>query len=579
MMREQLTADSSPTDEEELARKARFRARVVTELAATEETYIEHLELIIKWFMEPLQQNGLLPENALSAVFGNLHAIRSVNQVLMESLQKENVGMAFLELGPFLKLYAAYAKSFQDSASLLQEWEQKSKQFRLFKERQEGRPEVKGLKLNALLITPVQRIPRYKMLLGELLENTPENHDDYSLLKEAVDHISQVALHINENVREHENFIKCLSIQTSLGDDGPKIVAPGRTFVKEGRLLKVSRKKGGRSNERMFFLFSDMLLYAKPRPLSMSEREMFICCCIFPLNHCAVHTVFGEPDSKGALFTISCKGELLFLYSENQEEVRAWIEELQKAISQYKQNRGTLRKDSSCKQPMRRSGIVKARKESLKQQKVLKTAAQVVASEDKPSSPLRDPMRRHLRTLAESTCITPARRFFSPKKPGVGYAASDVAMEMTGKPNLAYQTGLGDADKEEIEKENELDDNDSMEYDATMYHLDLPVSMLPDPLGGASSHHGGQQLSGLSMRRMQVFTDHEQLQLRRQESLMTTYSDHEEAMLCGRGAMPSLPNVKRGSLKMRNSPLDRLPEETSTSSEGGDVPHSYCTIL
>ena len=43
----------------------------------------------------------------------------------------------------------------------LQEWDQKSVEFSSFRRRQEASEEMNNLKLNALLITPVQRIPRF----------------------------------------------------------------------------------------------------------------------------------------------------------------------------------------------------------------------------------------------------------------------------------------------------------------------------------------------------------------------------------------------------------------------------------
>lgn len=41
-----------------------------------------------------------------------------------------------------------------------QEWEKRSVEFATFKKAQEMRAECKGLNLAALLITPVQRVPR-----------------------------------------------------------------------------------------------------------------------------------------------------------------------------------------------------------------------------------------------------------------------------------------------------------------------------------------------------------------------------------------------------------------------------------
>lgn len=46
---------------------------------------------------------------------------------------------------------------------IFQEWEKKCPKFASFKEQQEALEDARRLKLNALLITPIQRVPRYKL--------------------------------------------------------------------------------------------------------------------------------------------------------------------------------------------------------------------------------------------------------------------------------------------------------------------------------------------------------------------------------------------------------------------------------
>ena len=41
------------------------------------------------------------------------------------------------------------------------------------------RPELARLDLLALLIMPIQRIPRYKLLVDDLLRSTPPHHPDH----------------------------------------------------------------------------------------------------------------------------------------------------------------------------------------------------------------------------------------------------------------------------------------------------------------------------------------------------------------------------------------------------------------
>lgn len=54
--------------------------------------------------------------------------------------------------------------------------------FAKFIDNQETRPEVQ-MKLSALLIAPIQRIPRYCLLLQQVLENSTTHDSDYLTLK------------------------------------------------------------------------------------------------------------------------------------------------------------------------------------------------------------------------------------------------------------------------------------------------------------------------------------------------------------------------------------------------------------
>lgn len=54
--------------------------------------------------------------------------------------------------------------------------------------RQETRPEV-GKRLGSLLIAPIQRIPRYRLLLKELLNYTPASHPHYGSILRMYDSI------------------------------------------------------------------------------------------------------------------------------------------------------------------------------------------------------------------------------------------------------------------------------------------------------------------------------------------------------------------------------------------------------
>ena len=62
----------------------------------------------------------------------------------------------------------------------------------------------------------------------------------FFFLLDAYQQVELVAQHINQHIKQQDNFMKMLAIQKSLaGPAAPKILVPGRIFVKEGVLKKV----------------------------------------------------------------------------------------------------------------------------------------------------------------------------------------------------------------------------------------------------------------------------------------------------------------------------------------------------
>lgn len=89
---------------------------------------------------------------------------------------------------------------------------------------------------------PVQRVPRYEMLLRELLRlSLPDVFaEEYASLSKALEAIMDVACHINNHVRLAEHAHHMSHIQSRLtGRNIPHLIAPGRLFIKEGLLKKV----------------------------------------------------------------------------------------------------------------------------------------------------------------------------------------------------------------------------------------------------------------------------------------------------------------------------------------------------
>ena len=81
----------------------------------------------------------------------------------------------------------------------------------------EEAPRAQPAACPSFLIMPIQRVPRYKLLLQELLKNTPSTLiPDCASLEKALGLVSAVAAHINDSVRANENRAKVREIQSSV---------------------------------------------------------------------------------------------------------------------------------------------------------------------------------------------------------------------------------------------------------------------------------------------------------------------------------------------------------------------------
>nr|XP_054761937.1 rho guanine nucleotide exchange factor 39-like [Lytechinus pictus] len=405
----------------------RKREKVLTEIFASERRYLEQLDIIITHFIKPLRQSRIVPENDIRIMFGDITAIQAINKELLAHMEEMSIGEAFLQLAPYIKLYSTYANNFEKAIDLLQEWESKAANFVRFLRETEKKDQCRSLSLHALLITPIQRVPRYKLLLKQLLDHTPSSHEDYTKIKDALQNISEVTQGINEYIREHENFQKMLDIQNSIGGKAPKLIIPGRKFIKEGPLMKVT-KNGSGSHERMFFLFSDVLLYAKhnmslERPLL---AKPYTCSSVIKLDDCKVDLVLGEQkiDGAGALFKLSYNEDHLLLYSTDNAEALSWIDKLQGAIETHKRNRASLRTPSvlegrkeeafardAGRTPFRAS--MRIRNNRRKQQ----LASEMVSQGTSPSVTRKDllyPMRKDILKMSDKKAGSSRRSVSSP---------------------------------------------------------------------------------------------------------------------------------------------------------------------
>jgi len=106
-------------------------------------------------------------------------------------------------------------------------------------------PRHSQLNLEGYLLLPVQRIPRYRLLLEELARSTAPAEGCLDSLDQALDEISSLATNMNEGKRESESRSKLVQWQSRIRGKFPSpLVQPHRRLIMDGPLLltRVVRK-------------------------------------------------------------------------------------------------------------------------------------------------------------------------------------------------------------------------------------------------------------------------------------------------------------------------------------------------
>lgn len=113
------------------------------------------------------------------------------------------------------------------------------KRFKAFMKRCRLHPRHSQLNVESYLLLPVQRIPRYELLLKDLARSTDPKHlKDSSAVSAALGQISSIAASVNESKRQSEQDRKLLAWQNRMrGPIANPLVQPHRRLIRDGTLV------------------------------------------------------------------------------------------------------------------------------------------------------------------------------------------------------------------------------------------------------------------------------------------------------------------------------------------------------
>lgn len=318
---------------------------IAKEIMSSEKVFVDVLKLLHIDFRDAVahasRQLGkpVIEDRILNQILYYLPQLYELNRDLLKELEERmsnwteqhRIADIFVKKGPYLKMYSTYIKEFDKNIALLDEQCKKNPAFAAVVRDFEMSPRCANLALKHYLLKPVQRIPQYKLLLTDYLKNLLEDSGDYRDTQDALAIVIEVANHANDTMKQGDNFQKLMQIQYSLNGHH-EIVQPGRVFLKEGTLMKLSRKV---MQPRVFFLFNDALLYTTPMQSGMYKLNNMLSLAGMKVRKPTQEAYQNE-------LKIESVERSFILSASSATERDEWLEAISRSIEEYAKKRITF---------------------------------------------------------------------------------------------------------------------------------------------------------------------------------------------------------------------------------------------
>ncbi len=316
--------------EAQMKRKAEHRAKIVSEILSSEITYSNHLSILATEYKDTLEALAarasmkIIEKEDILAIFSNIGDLYKASLGVIDRLKKrkedESLGKIFVDVAPSLEIYSEYVNNYETAMNSLARLKTHEK-FMAFVTEVQSMPQCAGLDLFSLMITPVQRIPRYELLLREVIKCSPEGHPDLQNLNAAIAAVQGLAKMVNAAKASSENMREIINLQERFGDSLKEPLAiPGRVLIRNGKLDKDPSTGSGLSHRRHFFLFNDALIYAAVKKRDELEHKGTI--------KLATSSITLKDKS---FEIVSMRGKFV-ISAEDAEQAASWYKDIQAAI-------------------------------------------------------------------------------------------------------------------------------------------------------------------------------------------------------------------------------------------------------
>ncbi|XP_075218601.1 FYVE, RhoGEF and PH domain-containing protein 2-like [Lycorma delicatula] len=328
--------------------------KIAYELLTTERSYVTVLNLIDQIFYFRIDQenraHNMFPQEMVSQMFSNIKSLYKFhNEFLLPQLEQrmqnwaneQKIGDIMKNFAPFLKLYTEYVKNFDNAMNIINVLYAKNRKFAALLDELHRLPECGNLTLTHHMLSPVQRLPRYQLLLNDYLKKLPSDSCDRTDSQKALELVTLAANHSNEAMRKIDKFKKLLEVEESISGV-VDLVSPTREVLKHGKVFKISARTGDHQ-ERYLFLLSDILLLCSSRAIAnrVISGPPYRLRANFHVD--TMQVLEGDNLETANTFYVRDNKKNVEFYTQSKEEKADWIDTLLRAMEELYERKSSLK--------------------------------------------------------------------------------------------------------------------------------------------------------------------------------------------------------------------------------------------
>uniref|UniRef100_A0A3P8ZE33 FERM, ARHGEF and pleckstrin domain-containing protein 1 n=1 Tax=Esox lucius TaxID=8010 RepID=A0A3P8ZE33_ESOLU len=339
------------TDDEDEVQRKKFPTDkayfIAKELLTTERTFLKDLEVITS-FQAFLRKEDNMPDSVKTLINSNYEPVYQFHQAFLKEVEQRlqqwegrsnaHIKGDYQRIGDVMLKNIQALKQFmsllQRHGEVLVELERSCRASRQLEGvcRELEQQKVCYLPLNMFLLRPLHRLLHYRLILEKLCRHYPPTHQDFRDSRAALADISEMVLQLQGTMMKMENFQKILELKKDLTGI-QELAVPGREFIRLGCLSKLSGKG---LQQRMFFLFSDVLVYTSRGMTSANQFKVHGQLPLYGMTIRESEDEWGVPHS----FTLFGQRQSIVVAASCASEMEKWTEDIRMAVDLAERTNG-----------------------------------------------------------------------------------------------------------------------------------------------------------------------------------------------------------------------------------------------